>query len=267
MVQAKQNHNGLRLIAALRDLRAQTGLTINEVRVRAGITQRKMHRLEECQLPTLDELHTLLDIYHVALGDRGRYYQLRHGADGPMWWAPTTHGADNCRYYAAEDDATTITEFALATVPELLQTIDYTRTATTGLPTPVTPKSRQAAIARRQIRILDPNRHAQLHIILHEPLLRQGIGAMQRSRLIGCAHEPRITLQVLPQDRGLHAGLAGPMIHLDFTDPPGEAYTRDALGDYAQLHDADRIRKALEHLAAIALPPEASLALILRSRP
>jgi len=87
-------------------------------------------------------------------------------------------------------------------------------------------------------------------------------------QLVQRAQMPNVTIQIVTQSLGLHAGLDGSVILLEFDDPhePQIAFADTILGlNYSQ--DADRtsiVRTTLEHLAKQALSPADSLDMLNR---
>lgn len=182
-----------------------------------GMPARKLNRLETHQLPTRDELRVILDMFTVR--DRRPFEEMYEAARTQIaWWHSSTYGTANCRYAAAEDDASSVTEFSLGIIPDLLQTPDYSqalRDQCIAGADPTMAGRRLDMVPQRQARLFDRTRPPlRLQSIVHESVLYQGVSRTQLSRLIELARLPHVVLQVLPQSRGLHAGLTGSMILL-----------------------------------------------------
>ncbi|TCO47997.1 DUF5753 domain-containing protein [Actinocrispum wychmicini] len=250
-------------------MRLAAKLSPSSASIAAHLVRNRLHRIETYyELPTYNELDTLLNVYGVRQSEQAPYRQLREAAAMGGWWSRGKHGDTNCWYYAAEHDAQHVTEYALGAVPDLLQSEDYTRTLGRQLetgPTRMIADERVNAVRRRQRRMTQPT-DLEFHAIVHEPILHQGITPPQWTKLIRFALQSHVTLQVLPRDNGLHRGLTGPVTHLGFSDPgvPDEAYTRDVFGDYTETaaEHVVHTRQLVRHLADIALSPEESLTLI-----
>ena len=78
---------------------------------------------------------------------------------------------------------------------------------------------------------------------------------------------PHVTLQAVPYDVGAHPGMAGAFVILQFDDPGASdvVYVESGNGDLFMESEPDVARyiTIFEHLRALALPPEASVSLIM----
>ncbi|GAB2893519.1 helix-turn-helix domain-containing protein [Streptomyces mayteni] len=171
-----------------------------------------------------------------------------------------------------EKHAETFCEFTGMHIPGLLQTEEYARTLTRSSH-PFAPQEevekRVTARTERQ-RILNDPTAPELWFIVHEAALRLPMDGpelmraqLDRLAALGRDHH-RVMLQVLPFSAGPHPLLYNTVILMTFADSPSVTYTEGAYSGQLIEEPAlvARYFKAYDHLRAIALPPETSLALI-----
>jgi hypothetical protein len=109
--------------------------------------------------------------------------------------------------------------------------------------------------------------------IMDEAVLRRKVGGRkvmhgQLDRLIKAAEMPNVTLQVLPDDMGAHAGIDGPLTVIQFegiTRPT--VYVGTQAGNLYQekVDGIRRCQQVITRLLAAAPGPEQSLELIKRA--
>ncbi|WP_167667314.1 DUF5753 domain-containing protein [Micromonospora narathiwatensis] len=159
--------------------------------------------------PALDYLRRADDAFDtgglfVALRELGRRERE------PVWFRP---------WLEAEREATQLRCFGATMVPGLLQTADYARSVFRLDPT-LTPDRVEEMVTARLDRqaILDREDPPHLTAVIDETALRrfgeEGMDVMagQLRHLLACARRPHVSVHVLPQAAGLHAGLLGPFI-------------------------------------------------------
>ncbi|WP_234426979.1 helix-turn-helix domain-containing protein [Streptomyces niger] len=167
--------------------------------------------------------------------------------------------------------ATEICDFEPTFVPGLLQTAAYAR-AIMLADSPAEPREavEERVVARlERARILQDPRTPQYWAILHEVATRIPVGgplvmAEQLDHIADTLRRQRVVLQVLPFAAGAHSGMGKPLRLMEFEDAPPTAYTEglltgNLLDDPAMVKRANR---TYDLLRAVALSPEASLALI-----
>jgi hypothetical protein len=168
-----------------------------------------------------------------------------------------------------EQEASTLIEFQLGRLPELLQTEAYARKCLRAGTPRRSAQEIDAGVSvriRRQDRLFAGEKPLVLHAIIHEPTLWQGVDQQQLIQLVERAQMPNVTVQIVPQSAGLHSGLDGSVILLGFDDPqePDIVFTETVLG-LAQSQDEERtssVRVMLQHIAGRAMSPEDSLDLL-----
>ncbi|MFD0276998.1 helix-turn-helix domain-containing protein [Kitasatospora sp. NPDC127111] len=170
-----------------------------------------------------------------------------------------------------EKRAIAIDEYAALVVPGLLQTPEYARAIFLSAQPRLTEEELTERIAARMERtrlVSDPT-GPKLWYILDEAVLRRTTGthkimSSQLRHIADLISRRRVIVQVATFDRA-HALLEGMLSLMTFVDAPPLAYTE---GPHAgQLIDDSlllaRCRESYDLVRAVALSPEASLALIL----
>ncbi|MER5399518.1 helix-turn-helix transcriptional regulator [Streptomyces sp. NPDC002599] len=178
-------------------------------------------------------------------------------------------------YFAAvvelERTATRIAEFAPALVPGLLQTAGYARAVTLAANPFATDAYVEEKVTARLERahVLADATRPMYWVVLHENVLRIPVGGAatmcgQLNHLVDVVRERTAAVQVIPYGAGAHALMAGDLRLMDFADAPPTAYTETSFS--GTLVDDPAVVKRAQHtydlLRAVALSPEASLALI-----
>ncbi|MFJ1546686.1 DUF5753 domain-containing protein [Streptomyces sp. NPDC088246] len=178
-------------------------------------------------------------------------------------------------YIGFESEARTIRNYESLFIPGLAQTESYARAVVRGvLPTASRKEVEQRAQARVERQALltkkDP---LQLWAIVDEAAVRRLVGGREVMRtqarhLLQLTEEPNVTIQVIPFERGAHAGMTGNFVHMDFPDPadPELVYVDTPAGDLFLESEAEmrRYKSMFEHLQAVALGPDESADLLIR---
>jgi len=265
-----------RLAAALRRLRADSGLTREEVEEQTGVNPGTLYRLESARSrPQKRTLIALLNLYGVSETGRAELLDLSKNADSQGWLRP--YQAELPEEYAAyinfENEARAVRNYESLYIPGLLQTADYARAASHGsAPTATTEEVENRVRARmeRQERLAGDS-GLEFWAIADEAAIRRQVGGPkimhgQLEHLLDAAKQPNITLQVIPYDVGAHPGMPGSFIYLEFADPadPDLVYVDTLAGDLFLESDDDlRLYSSMfDHLRAIALSPSKTKGLI-----
>ncbi|MQA09509.1 MAG: helix-turn-helix domain-containing protein [Pseudonocardiaceae bacterium] len=264
-----------RVAAELKRLRKRSGLTAGEVGARLGVSQSKISRMENGQLGLqLEEVATLLGMYHVAQARREEILGMVREAANPGW--VQVHGNGLPDQWQAlielEGSTTALSNYEPLWIPGLLQTADYARAIIEGTIERELFESevdtRVAARLGRQgllSRAVPPN----LHVVLYEPALRVPVGgpgvvAAQLRHLVDMAQRDRVTVQVVPVAAGPHPGLEGPFMIMEYESDPPLVYLENRVQSMF-LEEAPHIesyRLAWQRILAKALPPKRSAQLI-----
>jgi transcriptional regulator with XRE-family HTH domain len=198
----------LRLAAELRALRAEAGLTHEQLSKRSGESRAQISRLENGHLVDQASVMKLLDAFGV---DGERWTQLvtitREAAE-KGWWESTRGMGDRQALYAnLEAGATSIREYKQTFMPGLLQIPEYVRArwdadATLGSMT-VTTDGVVAGSAGRQRMLRRPGAPTY-EVIIDEAAVRRpsappAVFSKQLVYLVqAVAGDPQLTLRVLP---------------------------------------------------------------------
>ncbi|MFE0179070.1 helix-turn-helix domain-containing protein [Streptomyces sp. NPDC059002] len=167
--------------------------------------------------------------------------------------------------------ATEICEFEPALVPGLLQTPGYARALYEASNPFATDEYIEEQLRARMDRaqLLKDATRPVYWAILHETALCVPVGgpdimAAQLDHLSAMARERKVLLQVLPFAAGAHTRMGKMMKLMEFEDAPPTVYT-EGVSSGTLLDEptvVKRVRASYDLLRAVALSPEASLALI-----
>jgi transcriptional regulator with XRE-family HTH domain len=263
-----------RLASELRRLRAGAELTREDVAERTGIDRATLYRIETARArPQARTLRALLDLYAVGVPARDELLDLARDAARRSWLSPYDLPAQYMTYISFEAEAVSLLNFECSHVPGLLQTEDYARAAIRrGMPD----GSREDIESRVRARIgrqelLHGDKPLKLWAIADEAVLRRLVGGQpvmkaQLDHIAEAAELPNVTFQVIPFSAGAHPGMSGEFVILRFEEPVGAdvVYIESMAGDLFLEEPADISRYAamFEHLRALALPPDESVALV-----
>lgn len=178
----------------------------------------------------------------------------------PTWFQP---------YAEMEAKAAYISTYQAQLVYGLLQTEEYARAVlATGMPDDL--EGLLAARMERQ-RILERKQPPLTWVVLDEAVLHRPIGGRevmrrQLERLLEFAGHRWMHVQVLPNEAGAHASLAGSFNFLRFDDNPDIVYTEDIISGHMTANPETIREAALRYarLQAAALSVEDSAELITR---
>lgn len=212
----------------LRSLRESAGLTSEETAARMGWHPSKMTRLESGRSGLrVHEVTGLLDLFGVTDEEqRASLEGLAREGKRRTWWQPYNDvlSQQYMNLIAFESEAQSIRNYELAMVPGLLQTPDYARAITRGLRPDYSSDEVNALVdvrLHRQNQALSREEPLQLWAILDESVIRRTVGdakvmTQQLQALAEVSERPNITLQVLPFTAGVHIGLLGSFVILEF---------------------------------------------------
>lgn len=259
-----------RLARKLRQMREEAGLTLVEAAPRLDKTKSALSRVENGETGAdVHLIRTMMDLYNQR--PEGLLELARH-ANTPGWWA--AYGIRDRGYVGMESDAAVANELSLMYVPGLLQTEDYMRVLFTRARRKRTQREVENEIAARryrQRRLTDEEFPIHLHAIIDETALRKPIGSpdMRRAQwrhIVSAVELDTVTLQVVPDELGLHDGMAGAFTVLEFQDDedPDLLYVAHVAGA-AHLEKPDELAEArltFDSLRSTALSPDDSVAFI-----
>jgi transcriptional regulator with XRE-family HTH domain len=249
--------------AELRRLRESTGFSQDALGQRVFCSGTYIGQFETAERRPQMDLSERLDEVLVSGEHMQRLCKLAHEAERhPEYFADVA---------AMEKLARAISEFSPILVPGLLQTAEYAR-AVTRATLPLAPdeeveKHVTARLDRQKILMAENG--PQVWEVIHESALRIPVG----DRAVMCGQLKRIAevirarqaiVQVIPDAAGAHAFMMGMISCLSFADAPPIVYTESAHAGHIIDDPAlvDRYHASYDVARAVALSPEASLAMI-----
>lgn len=269
-----------RLGTELRKLRESSGFKLEEVAAQLGVASSTLSRIETGKAPTKSAyLNQLLEMYRVAEpGQRQVLVDMAREGHRKGWWAAyddvLPSGFDF--YVGLEAETASVRGYEVSVVHGLLQTPEYARAVLCEM----FPRHTREQIDRlvdlrmERQRRFDDNPPLELCAILDEAVLRRPVGGWgalrdQLEHLLAMAQRPGVTIQVLPFERGAHAGLGGPFSILGFpATTDSEVVFVESVGGWLYLEKDKEVRArvdAFERLRVAALGPGASADLIRQS--
>jgi transcriptional regulator with XRE-family HTH domain len=248
--------------AELRHAREKAGLSQDDLGARLFVSGSFIGQLEAATRRLLPEYARLLD---EAL-DTGDFFQRNCGATDKSRYPE--HFAEAAE---AEAIATAIRQYAPMLIPGLLQTPAYAQAVNRAYdptaPEETIDERTEGRMART--RLLDHPTKPLLWVVLDEAALRRENGgravmAEALRHVADLARRRRVIVQVMPFSAGAHTAMEGSLKLMDFEDAPPLVYF-EGVGT-GRLEDdpatVARLRLTFELLAASALSPQKSLALI-----
>ena len=259
-----------RLARALRHLREEAGLTIEDVAEKLEISPSTVSRMETAQVGVRPrDLRFLLDLYEVTEAERDQLLQIARERRQQQWWQEYAD-LPNIAVAPLEAEASAISQYSAQLVPGLLQTEAYARAVLKAIRL----DAKAGDIDRRlELRIhrqpLLTGEHApEYWAVLDEAVVRREVGgpaimAEQLGHLIEVTKRPNVTLQVLPFTSGEHAGMDGEftILHYRESDDPDVVYIENTGSDlYLEAPEVTRrYNKIFDHLRAAAQNPGESI--------
>lgn len=270
-----------RLAGELRRLREAGGMTHEDVAAELGWHRSKVGRIEGGQFVrlSLTDLRALLDLYGLTSDEqRQALITLARESREQGWWnsysdvLPNPHSA----LISLEAETASIRAYQAQLVPGLLQTEDYTRailkaTRMTGGDADET--ERFVAVRKARQNLLRQEPPVKIWAVLDEAVLRRPVGGAdvtrgQMERLIEASELPEVTIQILADEAGEHAGMEGSFMILGFPEPsdPDVVYLDAATGGVyiEKAEDVARYSWVFDHVRAAAMSPRNTVAWIQR---
>jgi transcriptional regulator with XRE-family HTH domain len=277
-----------RLGAELRRIRGNR--TLDEVADATLISTSKLSRLENGQgAPQPRDIRDLIVFYDVDTATADRLRQWTGAGRRQAWWKQYSDVVSPPlnAYLDFEAGASTIRAFALSLIPGLLQTAEHAGHLLGKLPPPRTAEQIQRLIeirGRRQELLLDSRSRTRLITVIDEGALHRKVGSpaemhAQLDQLHRLSLLRNITIQILPFDAGVHAGLLGMFTVFQFADDidrdivsiethSGDRYLEEqsSVLEYLRMFDAvsnkalgnDDSRAMITELIATPTPPKDS---------
>jgi transcriptional regulator with XRE-family HTH domain len=264
-----------RLRTELRKTRQDAGVTQEEVAAAMDWSLSKVIRIEVGSVGiSTNDLKALLHYYKIVDPRRTQeLVALARAARERSWWSMYRDVASPrlLQLIGYESAASILRNFEPLIVPDLLQTEEYARAVIRGLDdrSPSDLVDTQAEIRMRRQKLVDRTDPPLLFFVLDEAVVHRlvgGTGVMRRQvrRLIDMADRPHVTIEIVPFSAGVHPGLNGPFVVLEFPDAGDD----DVL--YLENHGDAQIgrdireeivtyRKAYDYLRRVSLGPEDSI--------
>jgi transcriptional regulator with XRE-family HTH domain len=262
-----------RVSAELRRLREKQRLSCKDVALALDCSESKISRMETGERGLYsDDVAAILGFLRAPTSLRHELLALVRDGEERNWHEIhgklPTNWKDLIRF---ENDATAIYNYEPMLFPGLAQTPEYTRAILHGTNPRLTEAEIETLVATRLSRqVILGRRNAPLvQLMLDEMVLRRTVNEIgvlrgQLQQLLRLSERPNVTVQIVPFATGVHPGLEGPFVLLDFASEPSVAYM-DSRGTSSFLEEEahiDRVRVAWRGLRAIALSPEDSARLI-----
>ncbi len=247
-----------RVARQLRSMRERARLTLDTAAPRLDLTRSALHRVEvgmtRVSVHLARSMMDVYDQYSADLLDTVRAARVRG------WWQDFR--VTDSDYVAWEAGATHVDEFAVAQMPELLQTEDYARVLLAGA------RDLDAELAARRIRQrrLTGETTLAVSVVVDEAALHNRVGspAVMRAQLdyLGvCSAWAGVTLRVLPAAAGAHMRAGGfRLLGFDHPDDPPVVYLESAVGVLRE-EGAERVatvRQVFDSLSSTALTVDES---------
>ncbi|MBT2449365.1 helix-turn-helix domain-containing protein [Streptomyces sp. ISL-43] len=266
-----------RLAIELKKLREDNNLTCNQVGKELDWSGSKVNRMETGQgrvqpsdvealcrfYGTSDEFRELLK--SLAKESKTKGWWHAHGDAVPAWFSV---------YIGLEQAASRLHNYQGEFVPGLLQTAEYA-TELSRASSGQTDEDIQRLVdvrLNRQKLLVDPS-PPDLWVVMHQSVLMHIVGspavmARQLEHIVEITRLKNVTVQILPYDAGAYPA-TGPFTILGFPEQedPDVVY-REGLTDSVYLEqpaDVVLYTKAFDHLRALALGPQRSAALVLKT--
>ena len=264
------------LASQLRDLRKQSGRTVEDVARELLCSPPKISRIETGVRPaSLRDVRDLCTIYGVDDSLRARLMTLAREAKQQGWWNRYEDILID-RLIGLETEAAQISSYESCVIPWMFQTREYARAVIRGILPRIADQVLDERVAARLTRQEIITRESPPHFwpLVDESALRRRVGSSQvmrdqLKRMVELAAIPNMTLQVVPFSLGAHPGLDNTFTLLEFqSGQPPVVYVENMAGELylERAKDVNRYKEALMHLRAGALDPESSISLIERVR-
>jgi len=248
--------------AELRHAREKAGLSQDELGQRLFVSGSFIGQLEAGTRRMLPEYARMLD---AELGT-GDFFTRNCGAAAKSRYPE--HFAEAAE---AEARATAIREYAPMLIPGLLQTPAYALAVNRAYDPTAPEETIDEWVGGRmeRTRLLDHPTTPLLWAVLDEAALRRETGgravmAEALRHVVDLGRRGRVITQVLPFKEGAHTAMKGAMKLMDFADAPPLVYLEGVRTGRLEDDPATvtQLRLTFELLAAVALSPEKSLAMI-----
>lgn len=228
------------LCATLREIRTKRDLTQKEVAAALDWSAAKLMRIENGAVRvSVTDLKALLA--HYGVDDQQRVEELVKMAQAvkAMSWSEYKGLLlpDFIRYLSYESTAERVCNFQPLLLPGMLQTEAYARATIRGLSASDLDEDTVERLVQARIRrqeLLSVESRPTMIFIIDEGVIRRQVGegdlmTRQLEHLKEAAHNPKVEIRIVPHSAGVHPGLLGSFVVLEFADPAEDlVYIEDA---------------------------------------
>lgn len=254
----------------LRSLREAAGITPEKAGHAIRASRSKISRMENGRVRfKIRDVEDLLSLYGVTSEQqRSEILPLVRQSSVPDWWTRYSDILPDWfeTYLGMESAAATIRSFEIQFVPGLFQTDEYARAVTRLGHQSAPPEEieRRVSLRRKRQDLLTRPAPPRVWAILDEAVLRRPVGgaAVMRAQLrhlIEASRPRHVTIQVVPFDRGGHAGAGGSFSVLRFDEQylPDIVYVEQLTSALylEQRSDVEHYLEVMDQLSGRALPP------------
>ncbi|TDD62239.1 XRE family transcriptional regulator [Actinomadura darangshiensis] len=270
-----------RLAGELRRLReSTTALNLEEAAEGLGWSKTKLSRIENAiRKVTAAEVQQMLALYSVTGPRLDALVRFSRTTRQRGWWDVYENSlpTDYATYMGLEAESEWLNSYTMGLVHGLMQTEDYTHHVARSILMRFSPASeverRVAARMARQRAWTERADPTRLWTILDETALQRVIGGpevmrAQCRRIIELTEQPNVMFQIMPLAAGGHPGVVGSFAILGFPErfTPNVVYVENMTSalyveDEREVHT---YALAFEQMAAMALSPEESVAMLER---
>ncbi len=242
------------------------GLSREQAADATEINRATLYRIETAQArPQVRTLRALLDAYGVPAARQDELVTILKLAKEESWLHAASEGLPDqyATYIGFENEAKGLLNYESSFVPGLLQTEAYARVAIPGGDPELPPDEVENRVEARMARQARRDPSLDLRVIIDEAVLRRQVGGPkimsdQLQRLIQESEQPRVTLQAIPFEAGIHPGMHGSFVILQFGEGVHDVvYIETSAADLFLERDKDLRRYSLifEHLQSAAVSP------------
>jgi transcriptional regulator with XRE-family HTH domain len=224
-----------RLARILRDIREESGHTLDTASRESGVPRSTIGRLEGPEGKRIKPAHldALARLYKLDEESWNSLHQLAKDSGERGWWSKYKDVFSDSGLPSFEVEASCIRTFQAQVLPGLLQTETYARAVFMGTNTFQEDQvQRHVAGRMKRQEILDRLYPPEYIAIIDEAALRRFAGGAaimkeQLEHLAALAKRPRIAIHILPFSAGMHGANLGSFQILEFPEPtdPTIGYT------------------------------------------
>jgi len=265
----------------LRRLREASGFKREQVAGRLRCNLSHITHLETMRnLPRAAELEVLLDFYGASERTSAFLELVDAARKGKDWFAPFKGAGPEWfdLYLGMESSAAQIESYDSMIVPGLFQTPAYAKAIIQAgepeLADSEVARRVELRMARQDVLTRQPN-PPTVWSVLDESVLHRPVGELaafteQLEHLVKLAELPAVTIQLLPEHIGAHAGINGTFMILTFPPElqgdPGVSYTESKIRGcyYEEAAEVMTYRNTLRRIQIQAQTPQDSQTMLIR---